>query len=363
MTTIADRDLTPELVDAVQAAEAAGSPLRIVGGDTKRFYGRPVQGVDLSIAGHTGIVTYDPAELVVTARTGTRLADIETLLRSHGQRLPFEPPAFGPQATIGGTVAAGLAGPARAAHGPVRDYLLGTRLLASDGRVLRFGGEVMKNVAGYDVSRLLAGSLGILGIILEVSLKVLPMPAASRTLRRNIDAAAAIEHLAAATRRGVPVTASFWCGGELHVRLEGAEAALDAVTGTVGGDRLPAAEADRFWSDVREQAHPFFASGQALWRVHTSLDTPMPSATSSATAFEWNGLQRWAVGDDALRALTGSAPTQARATLFHAAADAGDPDRDVFPPLSEPLMRLHRVVKATFDPRGLFNPGRMYRTL
>lgn len=363
MTTSADRDLTTELADAVRAAEAAGRAMRIVGGDTKRFYGRLVQATDLSLAGHAGIVTYDPAELVLTARAGTRLADVETLLQAHGQRLPFEPPAFGPQATIGGTVAAGLAGPARAARGPVRDYVLGARLLASGGRVLRFGGEVMKNVAGYDVSRLLAGSLGILGVILEVSLKVLPAPAATRTLCRRMDANTAVEHLAAATRRGVPVTGSFWCDDLLHVRLEGSEAALDAGASTIGGDRLAAQEAAQLWRDVREQAHPFFAPGQSLWRVTASLRAPMPATASRAIAFEWNGLQRWAVGDDALRSLTEPDSLRSSTSLFRTADGASGPDQEVFPPLPEPLMRLHRAVKATFDPRGAFNPGRMYRTL
>jgi glycolate oxidase FAD binding subunit len=363
MTTLPDQDRTAELIDAVQAAEAAGRPLRIVGGDTKRFYGRPVDGQDLPLAGHTGIVTYDPAELVLTARAGTRLADIEALLQSHGQRLPFEPPAFGAAATIGGTVAAGLAGPARAARGPVRDHVLGTRLLASGGRVLRFGGEVMKNVAGYDVSRMLAGSLGILGVLLDVSLKVLPLPAATRTLRRRLEAGAAIEHLATATRRGAPVTGSFWCDGELHVRLEGSEAALDAAAQAIGGDRIADAEAAQLWHDVREQVHPFFARGHDLWRHTVSLRTPLPAAVPGRIAFEWNGMQRWAIGDDALQALTQGGAAPGHTTLFRAARDASTSGQEVFSPLPEPLLQVQRAVKATFDPGGIFNPGRMYRTL
>ena len=179
--------------------------------------------------GHRGVVRYDPAELVLTARCGTPLAEVEALLARHGQRLPFEPPAFGATATIGGTVAAGLAGPARVAHGPVRDYVLGARLLAGDGRVLRFGGEVMKNVAGFDVARLLAGSLGILGVLLEVSLKVLPLPAGTLTLRQSLAAPAAMDLLASLARRGVPLSGSFWSDGELLVRLEGAAAGFDEL--------------------------------------------------------------------------------------------------------------------------------------
>jgi glycolate oxidase FAD binding subunit len=363
MTTIVDQDLTAALVDSVRAAADAGTPLRIVGGDTKAFYGRPVRGLPLSLAGHTGIVTYDPAELVVTVRAGTRLADLETLLQAHGQRLPFEPPAFGATATIGGTVAAGLAGPARVARGPLRDYVLGARLLASDGRVLRFGGEVMKNVAGYDVARLLAGSLGILGVILEVSLKVLPVPAATRTLQSRLDADAAIERLLTATQRGVPVTGSFWCGGELSVRLEGSEPALDASAAVIGGDRLADDAARAFWRDVREQAHPFFDPDQDLWRIATLADVALTRVEPGRIAFEWNGMQRWAVGDAARRTLLQPNATQSQETLFRPARDSGSFEREVFTPLPEPLLRMHRAVKAVFDPGGIFNPGRMYRTL
>jgi glycolate oxidase FAD binding subunit len=244
----------------------------------------------------------------------------------------------------------------------VRDYVLGARLLASDGRVLRFGGEVMKNVAGYDVSRLLAGSLGILGVILDVSLKVLPVPAATCTLRRRIGAMEAIEQLASATRRGVPVTGSFWHEGVLDVRLEGSEAALDAGSRSIGGDRLCDAEAEQLWRDVREQSHSFFAAGPNLWRVTASARTPMPSTPDRRIAFEWNGTQRWAVGDDALQALLQSGTDARQATLFRA-RETVPQDLEVFPPLPDPLLHLHRAVKAAFDPRGIFNPGRMYRTL
>jgi len=210
---------------------------------------------------------------------------------------------------------------------------------------------------------MLAGSLGILGVILEVSLKVLPVPVATRTLRRRLDASTAIELLAAAARRGAPVTGSFWCNGELNVRLEGAEAALDAAAQIVGGDRLADGAAAQLWRDVREQTHPFFAAGHDLWRVTLSLRAPLPAAAAGRIAFEWNGLQRWAVGDDALQSLMQQAAAPGQTTLFRAARDAGIADREVFAPLPEPLLQLHRAVKATFDPGGIFNPGRMYRTL
>lgn len=358
-------DLRDELAARVRAACATQTPLRIVGGDTKRRYGRDVDADELAVGGHRGVLRYDPAELILTARCGTRLDEVEALLARHGQRLPFEPPSFGPAATVGGMVAAGLAGPARAARGPVRDHVLGTTLLAGDGRILRFGGEVMKNVAGYDVSRLLAGSLGVLGVVLDASLKVLPVATGSSTLRRRIDAAAAVDLLADMTQRGLPVTASFWHAGELTVRLEGSAAALAAVMPAVGGEALAAAAARDFWHDVREQRHPFFTAARSLWRL------ALPAAAAGQvgrdlpqSAFEWNGAQVW---------LADAAPTAAAAiahayggdaTLFRRPVDGSTAGvTEVFPPLPPALLELHRAVKRVFDPAGILNPGRMYAGL
>jgi len=358
-------DMRDELAARVRAACATKTPLRIVGGDTKRGYGRVVVAQGLAVDGHRGVLRYDPAELILTARCGTRLAEVEALLARHGQRLPFEPPSFGPAATVGGMVAAGLAGPARAARGPVRDYVLGTTLLAGDGRILRFGGEVMKNVAGYDVSRLLAGSLGVLGVILEVSLKVLPVPAGTSTLRRRIDAADAVALLADTTQRGLPLSASFWHAGELTVRLEGADAALAAVAPAVGGEPLAPAAARDFWHDVREQRHPFFTAARSLWR----LTLPATAAAQVVrdvpqSAFEWNGAQVWLADAGSSAATTLARAYAGDATLFRrpvvgATTDVGE----VFPPLPPALLELHRAVKRVFDPAGILNPGRMYADL
>jgi len=361
MTSDSDGDRTDALVDAVRAASSTATPLRIVGGDTKRFYGRHVDGQVFDVSGHSGVTNYDPAELVVTARAGTRLAEVEALLARHGQWLPFEPPAFGDRATIGGTVAAGLAGPARAARGPVRDYVLGARLLTGDGRVLRFGGEVMKNVAGYDVSRLLAGSLGVLGVILDVSLKVLPRPAAALTLRRSIEAQQALGLIAGCARRALPLTASFWCAGELSLRFEGAPAALDVIEATAGGDRLAQSEATTFWMNVREQRLPFFRDAPGhLWRDWAAVDAPLPGVPAHRFAFEWNGMQRWTIGKDTDVQPPVDTPDMIR-TLFRSAP--GTATREVFASLPEPLLNLHRAIRRVFDPAGILNPGRMYATL
>jgi glycolate dehydrogenase FAD-binding subunit len=361
MTSPADDDRTEALADAVRAASSTRTPLRIVGGDTKAFYGRPVTAVALDVSGHRGIVNHDPAELVLTARAGTRLLDVQRVLASQGQHLPFEPPVFDDAATIGGTVAAALAGPARMAKGPVRDFVLGTRLLTGDGRVLRFGGEVMKNVAGYDVSRLLAGSLGILGVILEVSLKVLPVAPATRTLHRRVGAREAIETLAHASQRGAPVTASFWHAGVLHVRLEGSEAALDPSALLVGGDALAPEAAMRFWDDVRDQRHAWFrAAPRPLHRLHVPAVAAVEAfERHEAFAFEWNGAQRWVAGIDVEAARRLARDVGGHATLFRGATAADE----VFVPLSAPMLELHRDVKRVFDPAGILNPGRMYAAL
>jgi glycolate oxidase FAD binding subunit len=360
MDGMGDRDQTQELVDRVREATAPRTPLRVVGGDTKRFYGRPVDGEPLDVAGHRGVLHYDPAELVVTARGGTRLAELVALLQTHGQRLPFEPPGFGDTATLGGTVATGLAGPARLARGPVRDYVLGVRLLAGDGRVLRFGGEVMKNVAGYDVSRLVAGSLGVLGVILDVSLKVLPVAADTRTLRRSIAATQAIDLLLAATQRGVPVTASHWHDGQLHLRLEGSDRALDDVAPRIGGEALDPELAEAWWNDVREQRLGHFRESAPLWRLHVPADAPVAAFERHASfAFEWNGAQRWVCGLEAEAAGTLARECGGHATCFRGAARG----HEVFAPLPPALLDLHRRVKQVFDPAGILNPGRLYAAL
>lgn len=351
-----DHDATAALVEQVRTATAQGTPLRIVGGDTKRFYGRPVDGTLLETRGHTGILRHDPAELVLTARAGTPLAEVEAVLAATGQRLPFEPPHFGVHATLGGAVASGLAGPARAWAGALRDFVLGVRVLTGDGRVLRFGGEVMKNVAGYDVSRLMAGSLGILGVLLDVSLKVLPLPAGERTLALEMNEAAALARLAELARGALPLTASGWTGGRLWLRFEGSQATLDEVERRVGGLTVPDAAA--FWSSLREQVHGFFAGDQPLWRCSVPPLAP-PLALDGAPLVEWNGLQRWYRCPPGVTAFEAAHAVRGHATLFRHAPDAAP----VFTPLPAPLLRLHRALKHAFDPAGILNPGRLYPDL
>lgn len=357
--------LLSDLRARVILAQASGKPLTIHGGGTKDFLGVKSVGASLDMSQYTGIVSYEPTELVVTARAGTPLVELEELLAENGQMLAFEPPHFGPDATLGGCVAAGLSGPRRAAAGSARDFVLGVKLLDAHGRILRFGGEVMKNVAGYDVSRVLAGSLGMLGVILEVSVKVLPRPERELTLRYPMLEAAAIERLAAWAARPLPITASSWVavpgGGELSIRLSGSPSAVESGRARLGGDAVPAAAADAWWLALREQTHPFF-SARPLWRVSVPPVTP-PLALGD-TVIEWNGGQRWvdtALPADAVR--SAAAALGGHATLFRPSSDDEARKVGVFHPLDPVIEGIHRRLKSEFDPQGIFNPGRMYSYL
>jgi glycolate oxidase FAD binding subunit len=351
------------ILDRVAHARAHQSPLQIRGGGTKSFYGEAAQGEPLDVAELSGITSYEPTELVVTARAGTRLCDLEAALSEHGQCLAFEPPRFACGGTVGGMVAAGLSGPARACVGSVRDHLLGVTLLNGRGEILTFGGQVAKNVAGYDVSRLMAGALGILGVICEVSLKVLPLSVATTTIYFDWDEKQALEQLAAWASQPLPISASAWQEGRLHVRLAGARAAVAAACEQLRGSALSAQQADSLWCSVRDQSEAFFlmneqalVQGESLWR----LSLP---ATSAAVALpgrqfiEWNGALRWlktSVDAQAVRTL--AARLGGHATLMRGA----DRSCGVFAPLSDVLLRIHQGLKQAFDPQCIFNPGRLY---
>ncbi|MFS2213002.1 glycolate oxidase subunit GlcE [Telluria sp. Tellsp104] len=335
-----------------------GRPLRIRGGGTKDWYGQRLEGDILDTRDYTGIVDYEPTELVITARCGTPLAGIEAALAERGQMLAFEPPHFGAGATLGGAIASGLSGPRRANAGAVRDFVLGCKLLDGKGDVLSFGGQVMKNVAGYDVSRLLAGSLGTLGLLLEVSIKVLPRAPREATLVfEGVNEVDAIRNLNEWGGQALPVSASCWHDGVLALRLSGANAAVDNAIRTLGGDVMP--DCARFWASVREQQHPFFAGDMPLWRLSVP-STVGAIVLGSPQLIEWGGAQRWlrAPGDAAtaerIRAVV--AACGGHATLFR----GGDKSVGVFQPLAPAIARIHERMKAGFDPAGIFNPGRMY---
>jgi glycolate oxidase FAD binding subunit len=355
-------DIVAGWTERVRAASAAGHALRIRGGGTKDWYGQALEGEILDTRPYRGIVDYDPAELVITARAGTPLAQIEAALEEARQMLPFEPPHFGPDATLGGAVAAGLAGPRRAATGAPRDYVLGTRVLNGRGEVLRFGGQVVKNVAGYDVSRLMAGSLGTLGLMLELSVKVLPRPAAEMTLRFEMNSTDAVRRLNEWAGRPLPISASAWHDGLLAIRLSGAEAAVKSAKTMLDGDLVDAIEARHYWTGLREHSHPFFAHlppGSALWRLALPT-TAEPLQLPGSALMEWGGAQRWWVTPaDAHTVRVSARQAGGHATLFRAGA-AYTRSEGVFTPLPAPLMKIHRGLKAAFDPAGIFNRGRLY---
>jgi len=352
-----EQDLIRELQERVQAAAAAATPLRLVGGDTKSFYGREPSGEPCEVGEHRGILSYEPTELVVTARAGTPLQELEETLERAGQMLGFEPPGLGPGATLGGTIACNLSGPRRPHAGAARDFVLGTRVLNGKGEILAFGGEVMKNVAGYDLSRLMTGAMGTLGILLEVSLKVLPRPETELTLSQEVPVQEALDRLHRWSARPLPISASCHDGKHLFVRLSGTPGGVKAARAQIGGEEVAAGT--EFWRSLREQEHPFFASSSPLWRISVASDTP-PASIPGGWLYEWGGALRWLTTDapaEEVREL--ARKSGGHATLFRTQG----PRDQVFQPLPGPLMGVHRKLKAAFDPGGIFNPGRMYADL
>ncbi|MDT7837818.1 glycolate oxidase subunit GlcE [Aquabacterium sp. OR-4] len=377
---MATQDLALQrLIDQVRGARSDRLALNIAGGGTKAFYGGPITGLTLDVRPLAGISAYEPSELVVTARAGTPLAELEAALAERGQCLPFEPPRFAlaggagggtPDATSGGTVggtvggmvAAGLAGPSRAAVGSVRDYMLGATLLNGRGELMSFGGQVMKNVAGYDVSRLLAGSMGVLGVICEVSLKVLPVAPASITLRFEWDEATALQKLNEWGGQPLPVNASAWWSGMLVLRLSGAAAAVQSARQRLGGEVVDEPLAAPFWQGLRDHSDEFFqgahkavAAGATLWRLSVPQTAPV-LPFSGEHLVEWGGAQRWvATTTPAAKMREAAARVGGHATAF-----AGDKGQGAFTPLAPALATVHRRLKHAFDPDRLFNRGRLF---
>ncbi len=346
-----------ELQELVRAAAGAKRTLRIIGGGSKNFLGRATSDDDvLNVAGHRGIVSYEPEELVLTARAGTPLAEIESALAERGQMLPFEPPHYGANATLGGTIACNLSGPRRPFAGAARDYVLGTDIINGRGEALHFGGQVMKNVAGYDVSRLMCGAYGTLGVLLSITLKVLPRTAETLTLRHELGSADAIRMMNARAGQPLPITATAYDGATLYTRLEGTATAVQAARRKLGGD----VENDpAFWANVREQRHGYFGDARKLWRLSVA-----PTAASlnlgGKTFIEWNGGLRWLYSDESPEAIR----TAARAAGGHAMLfRGGDEGADNFDPLTEPLATLQRNLKSAFDPAGVFNRGRLFTAI
>ncbi len=350
---IKNNDETSAIQQAVSHAIASETALQITAGNSKSFYARAPQGKQLSISGHQGIVNYHPSELVITARTGTRLSDIEQLLAEQGQMLAFEPPYFSPSATLGGCIAAGFSGARRPFTGSVRDFVLGCKIINGKGELLSFGGEVMKNVAGYDVSRLMVGAMGTLGVLLEVSLKVLPKPATEITRVFELNGAAALKKMQALSKQSLPLSGLNYDGHQLAVRLSGAEETIQVASQQLAGDVL--IDADDYWRQCIEHQHAFFNTEDDLWRL--SLPAASPEiALSGEWFYEWGGAQRWWKTTESKQSIFAMAASlEGHASLFRTQQRC----TELFQPLPSGLKKLNGNIKQAFDPLGLFNPYRL----
>ncbi len=348
-------DIAQELIEQIAKARQDKQPLKIIGGGSKTgILSRDIEGTALDISRHQGIVSYDRTELVLTARAGTRLTDIEAILEEQDQILPFEPPHFGSKATIGGTLACNLSGPARPFAGSIRDMALGSRLINGRAEHLRFGGQVMKNVAGYDVTRLQAGALGSLGIITEVSLKVMPKPERTQSLCFELSEQSAIERMSDITGSVHPITGAAYIDNQLFIRLGGSEKGVGAACQTLGGEKLPAT--NMFWRDLREQKLDFFAGNAPVWRFAVRAPAP-PIPDRGPMLLDWGGGQRWLRGEHDFAVLQQMAEKAGgHVTMFK----GGKRREEVRSKLSSVQKDLHIRLKRAFDPDRIINPGRLY---
>ncbi len=353
-------DISQQLIERVLEARDGGHKLNIVGGGSKAFMGRaadPDAGT-LNVGEHTGIVEYHPVELVLTVRAGTPISEIEATLAEQGQALHFEPPRLAPEATIGGTLATNLSGPARPWSGSVRDQVLGVRLLNGKGEHLRFGGQVMKNVAGYDVSRLQAGAMGTLGVMTEISLKVMPKPAASMTLVQEMAMDEVIHYMNSRSAEPKPITGACWVDGKVYLRLSGARSAVEATAEKWSGEVLE--QGDAFWQQVQDMQHEFFAGNDVpLWRFSVGSTAATPPLEGN-WFIDWAGAQRWYRGEGQLSDMEPLARAAGgQVSLFR----GGDRNGEVMHHQPEALKSIQRRVKNSFDPDNIFNPGRLYSWL
>jgi glycolate oxidase FAD binding subunit len=353
-STASDADLLGELAGRVREASARRTPLRIVGGDTKQFYGRQVDGERLDMSAHRGVLSYDPSELVITARAGTPITEIDALLAENGQMLAFEPPVLGASSTLGGVVASGLAGPRRPFAGAVRDFVLGVTVLDGRGDALRLGGTVFKNVAGFDGFRLMAGAHGCLGVLLDVSLRVSPRPVAEASVMIEEDWPASKVRLSRLMRRQTPLSAAMHDGERLHLRFNGSEAGVARSLADSVGHVSGASS----WDDSRDLNLPIFKR-ERVWRLSIPHAGPLPDL-GGERVIDWAGSQVWlATNASAVEVRDACARVGGHATFFRGT----EPSEEVFTPLAPPLLALHKRIKAAFDPAGVFNPGRMYEGL
>ena len=353
---------TQELQDRVRAAHNDKTPLKIIGGNSKDFYGNDISThknvAVLETRIHQGVISYEPSELVITARAGTPLKEIEALLAENNQMLPFDPPHFGEHATLGGAIATGLSGSRRPFTGSARDFVLGTKIITGKGEVMSFGGQVMKNVAGYDVSRLMVGALGTLGVLLEISIKVLPRPNTEVTQVIAMTQQDALQTMHKLNQTPLPLSGLAYEDEKLYVRLSGAESAVTSAQQKVSGETL--VHAEKFWQQLNEQTHSFFETDKPLWRL--SVPYTANINLNEKSFIDWAGALYWLHSDKSAEEIQQQAIEQGgSATLFK--SKASHDMRDCFPPLQAKIKQLQINLKIRFDPYGILNYGRLYSDL
>lgn len=346
-------DLTQNLQQSVLDAIADHKPLQIKGGGSKSFLCPATTAHPLSVSQHQGIVNYQPTELVLTARAGTPLREIETALSAAGQTLPFEPPHFSQHATFGGAIASGLSGPIRPFTGSARDFVLGCKIINGKGEILNFGGQVMKNVAGYDVSRLMVGAMGTLGLLLEISIKVLPAPPAEICLSQTRSPDDALRFMRTLASQNLPLTGLAYDGENVHLRLAGVTASVKAASRKLGGEQSPEA---RFWEPLKEQTHSFFSGDHPLWRISVPPASPL-NALGGKQMIDWGGGLRWLKTDDTSERLFKQAQKYGGHAWLFRSTENQIQRRQA---LSGAMMTIHQELKRSFDPHGIFNPGSLY---
>lgn len=358
---IDNNDLSQSFQEQVKEAIDKQAPLFIHGGKSKLFYGYPVNGKALDASQHSGVINYEPSELCITVRAGTSLKKLESLLAEHQQILPFEPPYFSDSATIGGAIATGISGPRRAYTGSVRDAILGVQIINGNGEIVNFGGEVMKNVAGYDLSRLMVRSQGTLGLILSVSLRLLPKPKSDITLSFTADQDEALDYFKKLRVKQLPITATAWYENQVFIRLSASDNILQHSK-KLFEKELKVNELDKsnkLWQDIRDHKHAFFQQDEKpLWRFSLPPNAKKFSRVSNEPLIEWGGAQRWAYTNTPANIIQSIASSRnGYATLI-----TGDlPGVSRFPVLEPNLLTLHKSLKRKMDPTGIFNPNRIYQ--
>ncbi len=357
-----DHDDSKNLQQQVQNAIKTGQALNLQGGNSKSFYGNVNPSIDLQtldISQHTGIVDYDPTELAITVRAGTRIRDLEALLAEHQQLLPFEPPCYSENATIGGAIASGISGPRRAYTGSARDTILGVQIINGEGEIANFGGQVMKNVAGYDLSRLMVRSMGTLGVILNVSLRVLPKPQHEITLNFEASQQDTLAYFRLLRKKQQIISGSVWIEDNCYLRLSGTQQAVQHSENKLDGFKI--SNSEQFWTEIKNHKTAFFQQdNKPLWRLSLPASTPAITSIKDDLLIEWGGALRWVYSNSPPNIIHSIANKHGGyATLFKGEVS----ETPCFTPLEPALFKLHKQLKNKMDPKGIFNPGRLYESL